>query len=51
MRKFSKKISFRVTPAEAKAIESLTRCGEFHMSVGELFRKLLAAEAKRKKAA
>lgn len=49
MRKFTKKVSFRVTPAEARAIAELTRHGEFHMSVGELFRKLLAAEVKRRR--
>lgn len=48
MRKYSRKVSFRVTPDEAKVIRDLCTHGEFHISAGELFRKLLAAEAKRR---
>ena len=50
MRKFTKKVSFRVTAEEARAIAAMTRQGDFHMSVGELFRKLLASEVRRRRA-
>lgn len=49
MAKYVKKISVKVTAEEARAIYALTHNGEFRISVGELFRKLLAAEAKRQR--
>lgn len=50
MAKYVKKISIKLTEEEARAVERLTHKGEFTISVGALFRKLLAAEVKRQRA-
>lgn len=48
MRKFTRKISFKLTPEEVRLVREMTTSGEYRISVGEFLRKLISAEAKRR---
>ncbi len=47
-RKYTRQISIKLTPEEARVLRELCTSGEFHCSAGQLFRRLLSAEAKRR---
>lgn len=48
MRKFTRQISIKLTPEEARTVREMCTHGEYRISAGELVRKLLASEAKRR---